>query len=422
MNNAGFYRVDGALTVDGIPLDKIAEEFGTPLYVYSAAAILAVYQQLAEAISDSGGKIHYALKANSNLAVLRLLAREGAGADIVSVGEFRRARAAGIAAKDIIFSGVGKTSEELHETIEAGIGQINAESPAEIETLIDIGRKTHIKPRVALRVNPDISAGGHVKIATGKREAKFGMDEMTALESWRRLASSDAATPVGLAVHIGSQIMDVSLLEAAWRQILALATKLEDQGFKVENFDLGGGIGVDSASGNTLDLAAFGKTIKALFAGRNRHLVIEPGRYLTAEAGCLLTRVISVKHNDKKRFIIVDGAMNDFLRPTLYEAWHRIETVADSNGAAMVKADIVGPICETGDYLGLDRDMAETIAAGDTLAVMSAGAYGAVMRSYYNTRAMAVEVMALDGIVHQVSRRRSLDEIIADDTIPPPLR
>ena len=417
---SGFSRVNGHLTVDGLSLNDLADEFGTPLYVYSAAAITDAYHHFRDAVSGADSHIHFALKANSNLAVLKLLANLGAGADIVSGGEMERALAAGIAPENIIFSGVGKTDAELLAAMSIGIGQINAESPAEVDAIIRLATSHHHQCRVALRVNPNVDAKTHAKIATGKSDTKFGisMDECPGL--YRRMAESSVITPAGLAVHIGSQIMTLEPFENAWHNLVDLAEDLRQSGLDVPGLDLGGGLGVDYATGQPAEVAAFGALVTRLFGNRKFSLGFEPGRWITAEAGALLTQVIYTKDAPSKQFVIVDGAMNDLIRPTLYEAYHRIEPVAD-HGAMAKKADIVGPVCETGDYLGLDRDMPE-LSTGDLLAVMSAGAYGAVMRSSYNTRPPAAEVLVIDGEAHLVSPRQSVAGLLALDTIPAVLR
>lgn len=413
---AGFHRENDHLCVDGLRLDAIAEEFGTPLYVYSAAAITAHYQAMAAVFSDSKRQIHYAMKANSNLAVLRLMQKLGAGVDIVSIGEYERAIAAGFTPQQMVFSGVGKSRDELQTAISAQIGQINAESLAEIDTIIALAQASGKQPAVALRINPDIQAGGHAKISTGSSETKFGIPGHMAKDIYIHMAESGVIRPAGLAVHIGSQIMDFSGFILAWDYMRQLADELVAEGYSVPCLDLGGGIGVDYVTGRTTDLNAFGYAVNQVFGNTGYHLAIEPGRSLVAESGCLITKVINVKSNDDKRFIVVDGAMNDLIRPTLYEAFHRIEPLAP-HPVHDLPADIVGPVCETGDYLGLMRDI-PSLAANDLIAVMSAGAYGAVMRSNYNTRPMAAEVMVINGTAYRISKPQQISDLIAMDIIP----
>lgn len=420
MTMTGFHRINDHLCVDGIRLDAIAAEFGTPLYVYSAAAITANYQAMKAVFAGPNKQIHYAMKANSNLAILKLMQTLGAAVDIVSIGEFERALAAGFTPQQMVFSGVGKTRDELQQAMAADIGQINAESQAEVETIIALAKQNGQKPAVALRINPDIKAGGHAKISTGSSDTKFGIAGHLASDIYIQMAESGVIRPAGLAVHIGSQIMDCSGFIAAWKYMLQLADRLVADGYAVPGLDLGGGIGIDYATGETADLNAFGEAITSVFENRGYHLAIEPGRSMVAEAGCLISQVINVKTTEDKRFVIVDGAMNDLIRPTLYEAFHRITplTIPPSITLSNVlPADIVGPVCETGDYLGLKRDLPK-VAANDLIAVMSAGAYGAAMRSNYNTRPMAAEVMVINGTPHRISKPQQISDLLAMDIIP----
>ena len=328
MTMAGFYRENDQLCVDGLRLDDIADQFGTPLYVYSAAAITTNYHAMTAVFSGKNRRIHYAMKANSNLAVLRLMQNLGAGVDIVSMGEFARAIAAGFAPEQMVFSGVGKTPDELRAAISAKIGQINAESQAEIDTIIALAKASGEQPAVALRINPDIQAGGHAKISTGSSDTKFGIPGHLARDIYIHMAESGVIRPAGLAVHIGSQIMDCTGFIAAWQYMRQCADDLVNDGYSVPCLDLGGGIGVDYMTGQTADLLAFGDAVNQVFGQSDYHLAIEPGRSMVAEAGCLITQVINVKTNEDKRFVVVNGAMNDLIRPTLYEAHHRIEPLA----------------------------------------------------------------------------------------------
>ena len=422
MSAMGFHRQHNQLYVDGVALHDIAENFGTPCYVYSAAAITQAVRALTASLPAPKPTIHYAVKANSNLAVLRLMQRLGVHVDLISAGEYARARNAGFTPAQMVFSGIGKTDAELREAIADDIGQINAESASEVEHLIALAIEMDARPAVALRINPDSTAGGHAKISTGSRQTKFGipLDEATAL--YKKMAESDVINPAGLAVHIGSQIMQMDDFAEAWQKMRGLADALREAGYDVPKLDLGGGIGVNYDDGTPADLKAFGAMIARIFANSHYQLAIEPGRVLVAEAGCLLTRVIHVKAGADKRFIIIDAAMNDLMRPTLYEAYHRIEPVLESarDADTLPPADIVGPICETGDYLGLARPM-PTLEAGDVLAIRSAGAYSAVMRSNYNSRVLAAEVMVLDGKAQRISKPQSLDDLLAADIIPPAL-
>ena len=416
---SAFARDDqGRLCAGGMPLGDIAASHGSPLYVYSGDGIRDDYRRFAAAVAPVDGAVHFALKANSALGVISLLARHGAGADIVSGGEMARALAAGIPAEKIVFSGVGKSAEEIGAALDAGIGQINAESPQEVEAISQIAAARGVQAPVALRVNVDVAPKTHAKISTGQRSTKFGVStsQNEAAELYREMAADPHIRPAGLAVHIGSQIMELDPFERAYSALLSFGTALRDEGLEVPVLDLGGGIGVDYQHGAPTDFTAYGELVSRLFADSGFRLGFEPGRSIVANNGVLLTRVIYVKDGDNKRFAIVDAAMNDLLRPTLYEAHHDIQPVGPE-GPIEGPADIVGPVCETGDYLGLDR-MMPSLAAGDCLAVMSAGAYGAVMASNYNTRPPAGEVMVLDGDIHILRRRRDVAELLAEEIIP----
>ena len=416
---SAFTRDDqGRLCSGGMPLGDIAAGHGSPLYVYSGDGIRDDYRRFAAAVAPVDGSVHFALKANSALGVIALLARNGAGADIVSGGEMARALAAGIPAEKIVFSGVGKSAEEIGAALDAGIGQINAESPQEVEAISQIAAARGIRAPVALRVNVDVAPKTHAKISTGQRSTKFGVStsQNEAADLYRKMAADAHIRPAGLAVHIGSQIMELDPFERAYSALLSFGTALREEGLEVPVLDLGGGIGVDYQHGTPTDFTAYGELVSRLFADSGFRLGFEPGRSIVANNGVLLTRVIYVKDGDNKRFVIVDAAMNDLLRPTLYEAHHDIRPVGPE-GAVEGPADIVGPVCETGDYLGLDR-MMPALVHGDCLAVMSAGAYGAVMASSYNTRPPAGEVMVLDGEVHILRRRRDIAELLAEEAVP----
>jgi diaminopimelate decarboxylase len=416
--SAFFRDAQHHLTIDGVPLDRLMTEFGSPLYVYSGAGLQRAFTAFQTAVAPVSGKLHFALKANSALGVIALLARCGAGADIVSAGELARALAAGIAAGDIVFSGVGKSAADIRTALTAGIGQINAESPAEVAQISAVAAAMGVVAPVALRVNVDVDAGTHAKISTGQRDTKFGIstDQREAATLYAELAADPHIKPMGLAVHIGSQICDLAPFERAYTALLDVASELRAEGLEVPCLDLGGGVGVDYQKAGDTDFSAYGALVTRLFKDSGFHLGFEPGRAITANNGALLTEVIYVKAGDNKRFVIVDAAMNDLLRPTLYEAHHPIVTLAPPQ-PAIGKADIVGPVCETGDYLGLDRDMPD-LRAGDRLAVLSAGAYGAVMASAYNTRPPAAELLVLDGTAHLLRPTRSIDSLLAEETIP----
>jgi diaminopimelate decarboxylase len=329
-----------------------------------------------------------------------------------------RARAAGIDPADMVFSGVGKTDDDIRQALARGIGQINAESAPEVAAISAIAADMDVVAPVALRVNVDVNPETHAKISTGQRDTKFGIstDQREASDLYRVLCDDPHIRPAGLAVHIGSQIRNLAPFEAAYSALLALANELRDAGMPVPNLDLGGGVGVDYDMAGPTDFTAYGKLVERLFKDQGFTLGFEPGRAIIANNGVLVTRVIYVKQGDNKRFVIVDAAMNDLLRPTLYEAHHAIWPLAAPQPSTG-KADIVGPVCETGDYLGLDRDMPD-LTNGDALAVMSAGAYGAVMASSYNSRSPAAEIMVLDGKAHLLRGARPIAEMINDEVIP----
>ena len=414
-----FHRNDsGHLCVDNILLADIAAAHGTPLYVYSGDGIRAAFRDFAAAVAPVKGKVHFAVKANSALGVIGLLAREGAGADIVSGGELDRALAAGIAPENIVFSGVGKTKAEIGKALSVGIGQINAESAAEVDMISLVAAEMGCVAPVALRVNVDVEPGTHAKISTGQRSTKFGIsvDQNEAADLYRKLAKDPNIAPSGLAVHIGSQIRTTAPFDRAYRALLDLGTGLRDAGLPVPTLDLGGGVGVDYENGTATDFSDYGALVQSIFSGTGFALGFEPGRAIVANNGALLSEVIYIKQGDNKRFVIVNAAMNDLIRPTLYEAYHAIEPLADL-GPDIGLADIVGPVCETGDYLAQGRQLPQ-MESGDMLAVMSAGAYGAVMASAYNTRPPAGEVMVLDGNVHLLRQTRTVESLLAEEQIP----
>ncbi len=417
-DDAFVYR-DGRLSAEGIALDRIAQSVGTPAYVYAGGAIRTAYRRFAAALSPLGVAIAYAVKANDNLSILRLLAAEGAGADVVSGGELRRVLAAGIRPERIIFAGVGKQADEIAAALDAGIHQFNVESLAELDVIAAVAAARGTAAPVALRINPDVDAGTHAKITTGRSENKFGIPADAAADAYRRIAADPALRPVGLAVHIGSQLTSLAPFRAAYRRIADLATALRGDGLPVERLDLGGGFGVqyrDETPPDPADIAAIVKeTVVPLGCG----MTVEPGRALVAAAGVLLARVLYVKAGATRRFVVLDAGMNDLLRPTLYDAWHPIVPVgAPPAGGDAWTADIVGPICETGDTFAEGRRMAP-VAPGDLVAIGRAGAYGAVMVSRYNGRAAPAEVLIDGGRFAVVRKRPSFEETIADETVAP---
>lgn len=401
-----FAYKNGRLCAESVPLADLAAKYGTPLYCYSQNRLIDNFKSYKTAFAEFDAMICYAVKANSNLAVLRALAKQGCGADVVSGGELRRALSAGIEAKKIAFAGVGKTRDEMRLALEAGIGQFNVESEFEIEQLAAVARDMGKTAPVVFRVNPDVDAQTHAKITTGKKENKFGIDYNEAPRLADKVKSLPSLRLLGLGIHIGSQLMQMSAFGEAFAQLRGLIEALRGKGFDISIADIGGGLGISYQSGETApspqDLA---QMAKKYFADFGCKIVIAPGRSIAGNAGVLLTRVIGIKQTAGKRFVIVDAAMNDLLRPTLYEAFHGViaEDERRQNGAHS-PADLVGPVCETGDFLALDRAMPEFIA-GDLLVLADAGAYGASMASEYNSRPLAAEVL-IDNARHALIRKR----------------
>ena len=412
---------EGVLNAEGVSLETIADEVGTPVYVYSTATLKRHYGLLraaADAHRDALGEalIAFAVKANSNLSVLATLARLGSGADTVSEGEIRRALAAGVPAERIIFSGVGKTDVELAFAIGVGVRQINIESGAELDRLIQIAAAMDASPAIAVRVNPNIGAGGHAKITTGGKGDKFGVPVEEALALYARASASPHVTPVGLACHIGSQITELEPFDEAFGRLADLVRRLRARGHGITHVDLGGGLGVQYRDEQPPLAGDYITAVRKRLAGRELSLVFEPGRFIVANAGVLLTQVEYLKHTEHKDFAIVDAAMNDLIRPALYQAWMNVIAVQPHEGDTR-RYDIVGPICETGDFLAKDRELA--LAEGDLLAVCSAGAYGFVMSSNYNTRGRAAEVLVDGDQAFEVRRRESVQELYAGESLLP---
>jgi diaminopimelate decarboxylase len=415
---SGFAYAGGALHCDGVALARIAAAVGTPFYCYSSATLEAGYRRFAEVFADQNAAIHYAVKANSNLAVLRTLAQLGAGADIVSEGELRRALAAGIPAARIVFSGIGKTRDEMAFALSAGIHQINVESEPELEALSEVATAMGASAKIALRVNPDVDARTHAKISTGKAENKFGID----LGRIRAVALRATGLPgielCGLAVHIGSQITDLAPFRTAFERLAALVAELRDGGLAIDRLDLGGGLGVAYRGETPPDLADYAAIVKGAVGNLGVALALEPGRLLVAEAGALVASVLYVKEGTTRRFLILDAAMNDLIRPALYEAWHDIVPLQQPQpGAPIAPVDIVGPICETGDTFATQRAL-PPIAAGELVAILSAGAYGSAMSSTYNSRLLAPEILVRGTDFAIVRPRPSYQDLLSQDSIP----
>jgi diaminopimelate decarboxylase len=406
----GFARAGSELVCDGVSLEAAAAEHGTPLYVYSRAAIEAAYAAYARAFAAVPHRICYAVKANGNGAILRLLAGLGAGADIVSGGELVAALRAGFPPERIVFAGVGKTDAEIALGLERGIGEWNAESEDEIGRLAAAAAARGTRARVSLRVNPDIDARSHPYISTGLREAKFGVDIALAAEILRRARERPGIDVVGLQCHIGSQIVETEPLAAAARALGGLSRQLLDEGFALRTLDIGGGLGVSYDGSGVPDAGRLAAAVLPAVEGLPLTLVLEPGRSLVAAAGALLTRVLYVKQGHGKRFVVVDAGMNDLLRPALYQAFHRVEPVR-ARGRAQELVDVVGPVCETSDFLARRREL-ERVEPGELIAVRDTGAYAFSMSSNYNMRPRAAEVMIESGKVRLIRRRETFDDLV----------
>lgn len=407
-----FHYQDSQLHAEQVPLAGIAAQFGTPCYVYSRAALTDGYRQFSNALQGREHLICYAVKANSNLAILNVFARLGAGFDIVSGGELQRVLAAGGDARKVVFSGVGKTVAEMRMALDAGILCFNVESAAELERLDQVaGNMGKVAP-VSLRVNPDVDAKTHPYISTGLKQSKFGVAYGEAIELYRRARDLPHLRITGVDCHIGSQLTETSPFIAAAEKILALVDALAVEGIRLEHIDLGGGLGIRYHDETPPAIADYVAALLGALHGRGEKLILEPGRVLVGNAGVLLTRVEYLKHGEEKNFAIVDAAMNDLMRPALYEAFHEILPVQRENVAAL-SYEIVGPVCETGDFIGHARNLA--IAPQSLLAVLSAGAYGMSMSSNYNTRPRVAEVM-VDGVAaHLVREREKVAQLYAGE-------
>ena len=415
-----FHYRGGALKAEDVDLAALADEVGTPFYCYSTATLERHYRVFADAFAGVDALVCYAVKANSNQAVLATLARLGAGMDIVSEGELRRALAAGTPGERIVFSGVGKTRAEMAAALEAGILCFNLESEPEMRALSEVASAMGRLAPVSIRVNPDVDARTHAKISTGKFDNKFGIPISRARETYAEAARLPGLRIVGVDMHIGSQITDLAPFANATELLVGLARDLLADGHALEHIDLGGGLGIPYRHDDPPppDPRAYAQIVTERTRGLGLRLVFEIGRMIAGNAGILVTRVLYVKQGEGRTFVIVDAAMNDLIRPTLYEAHHDILPVAEARpGTPSIRADVVGPVCETGDFLALGRSMPE-VRAGDLLAVMTAGAYGAVQAGTYNTRPLVPEIL-VHGAEHAVVRPRpSLDEMIGLDRLP----
>lgn len=404
------------LRCEQVELQSLAESYGTPLYVYSKAALVSGFTAWQDALGGLPHLICYAVKANSNIAILQCLAKLGAGFDIVSGGELARVVMAGGDPKKVVFSGVGKTPAELNDALDAGIRCFNVESASELKLLESIAAKKKMTAPVSIRVNPDVDAQTHPYISTGLKENKFGVDEATALELYQQAHGSDHLKPVGIDCHIGSQLTDISPYLEAVDHLLGIIDRLIDMGISLEHIDIGGGLGIQYQHEPETGPVALIELLKARLDQRGLEVVVEPGRSIVGNAGVLLSEVVALKHGEHKNFAIVDAGMNDLIRPSLYQGWHAITPLVQRD-AETLTYDVVGPVCETGDFLGKDRDL--SIEEGDIIAVMSAGAYGFVMASNYNSRPRAAELLIDGHDCHVIRRRETIATLMVDEALLP---
>lgn len=417
----GFQRVDGVLSCDGVSLDAIAADVGTPSYVYSADAITEQYRRLSRALSSVPHRLHYSVKANSNLAILGIVRHLGAGVDIVSGGEMYRAKSAGFSGPDIVFSGVGKTEREMIEALQQGVLMINVESEEELVFLNEVAGNMGRRAPVALRVNPEVMVDTpHPYTRTGVKGMKFGVPfDETLIVAERALTMSNIAL-IGLDMHVGSQISQFEPYEIGLGRLLQLKTEIEEAGAtELRYLDIGGGLAVSYDAEHPVDVDAFGSVVETMVGPTGLEVIVEPGRFLVGNAGALLTRVLYRKRSGGKEFMIVDAGMNDLIRPSHYNAYHRIEAVHASDGRTT--ADIVGPVCESGDFLGLHRDV-DDAQPGDLIAVLSAGAYGFVMSSNYNSRPRVAEVIVSGGKYGVVREREQYSDLVRKERLEPEWR
>ncbi|KMQ80825.1 Diaminopimelate decarboxylase [Candidatus Burkholderia pumila] len=420
MNDSAFHYVDGVLHVEGVSTASLAKQFGTPLYVYSRDALTRAYHAYADACASRKGTVHVAVKANSNLAVLNVFVRMGAGFDIVSAGELARVTAAGGKASDTVFSGVGKSAAEMREALELGVKGFNVESIPELHVLNEVAKSLGKKARISLRVNPDVDAKTHPYISTGLKANKFGVAFSDARATHRAAHAMSNLEVVGIGYHIGSQITEISPYLDALDKVLELVEQIEADGMHIHHVNVGGGLGITYDDETPPDIDAFVKTLLDHIEKRghgHRKVFFEPGRSLVGNAGALITRVEYLKPGKEKNFAIVDAAMNDLARPAMYESFHRIEPVSQRDSVKAHQYDVVGPVCESGDWLGCDRALA--IEQGDLLAILSAGAYGFTMSSNYNTRPRAAEVMVDGSKAHVVREREEVKQLFAGEKVLP---
>ncbi len=414
-----FEYKNGELYAEDVAIAEIAAAVGTPVYIYSTATLQRHYRVFAEAFTGLDALVCYAVKANSNQAVLATLAKEGAGADVVSGGELLRALKAGIPGERIVFSGVGKTPEEMRLGLEAGIKQFNVESEAELEVLNAVAGDMGLTAPVSIRVNPDVDAKTHAKISTGKSENKFGIPWVRAHSMYDLIAGLDHVSGTGIDVHIGSQLTDLEPFKLAFEKVVGLVKELREKGHAICHIDLGGGLGIpyDGEQKAPPLPAEYGDMIKAVLGDLDCSIILEPGRLIAGNAGILVSKMLYSKTSGNKGFYIVDAAMNDLMRPAIYDAHHDIIPVTEKSGEDEVMIDFVGPICESSDVFAKDR-LAAPLSAGDLIAIKSAGAYGAVMSGTYNTRPLVPEVLVNGSDYAVVRKRPTVEELIAQDIVP----
>ena len=417
MQKIGYYRKSGELFLQNKSLKNLANQYGTPTFIYDSNLIKKSFHLLKNIMDPLNGKIHFAVKSNDNLGIIKYINSLGAGADVVSIGELKRCLKVSVKPEDIIFSGVGKQKDEIEFAINQNIKQLNAESIEELKEIIEISNKIKKKVNVALRVNLDINAKTHKKISTGDENSKFGIIYDDIVNAYKLINEASFINPYGLAVHVGSQLFDYDVFFQTFSKIKHLAIELRNLGYEINHLDLGGGFGIDYTMKNSLDFESFSRALNEIFKNEEFQLSIEPGRSLIAESGILLTKVIRTKSTNLKNFLIVDAAMNNLIRPTLYNSTHSIKPLKVKNNRSLKKYDVVGPICETGDFLGIDFNLQET-KKNEVLAIMTCGAYGSVMRSNYNSRPGAAEVLIFDNKEILLRKREEIDQLLKLDMIP----
>ncbi|HMZ55693.1 MAG TPA: diaminopimelate decarboxylase [Nitrospira sp.] len=413
-----FHYREGELYCEDVPLSRIAKEVGTPCYIYSHHTLVRHFRVYDGAFKNIPHIVAFAMKANSNLAVLRLMAKEGSGVDIVSGGELYRALKAGVPPTKIVFAGVGKKAEEIAEALKADILMFNVESPAELQAINEVAASLGVKARVALRINPDIDPKTHPYISTGLKKSKFGIAADRAIEEFKAATAFSHIKVVGLHAHIGSQLTQVTPFVESLKKVLAMVQALAEQGIPLRYINIGGGLGITYSDETPPEPKDLAEAISPLVRDLKCVLIMEPGRVIVGNAGVLLTKVVYAKDGEAKRFLIVDAAMNDLIRPSLYDAYHDIRPVYEAATRGEKKTvDVVGPVCESGDFLAKDRVM-PALNAGDLMAVMSAGAYGFVMSSNYNSRPRVPEVLVHEGQIHVIRSRESYEDLVRGEEIP----